>query len=76
MPRGEVRGLKAPGLSMDSVLFRRSIVERYGLRFSDARTSEDYGYNLVPATIWRDIWPDYELKCVYCGKISSDWMKH
>ena len=31
---------------------------------------------MVPATIWRNIWPDYEIRCVNCGAISQDWIKH
>ena len=29
-----------------------------------------------PGLIWRNIWPDYECKCVYCGKLDWDWGKH
>ena len=44
---GEEVRRRAPGASMDGMLFRRSFVERYGLRFNETRTSEDYGYNLA-----------------------------
>ena len=39
------RGVRT--VSMDGKLFRRSFVERYGLRFNGSRINEDYGYNLA-----------------------------
>ncbi len=33
--------------SMDGKLFRRSFIEKYGLRFNGTRANEDYGYNLT-----------------------------
>ena len=35
------------GVSMDGKLFRRSFIERYGIRFNVTRANEDYGYNLA-----------------------------
>jgi hypothetical protein len=29
-----------------------------------------------PGAIWGDVWPDYEMKCVACGKLDWDWFKH
>ena len=29
-----------------------------------------------PGSILGDLWPDYEMKCQYCGKLDWDWFKH
>ena len=29
-----------------------------------------------PATIWRNIWPDYECRCTHCGALDWDWFKN
>lgn len=44
---GKVETRNGGGVSMDGKLFRRSFVERYGLRFAGTRANEDFGYNLA-----------------------------
>ena len=44
---GEVRRTGSGGVSMDGKLFRRSFVDRYGLRFNGTRANEDFGYNMA-----------------------------
>ena len=44
---GEVLRTGRGGVSMDGKLFRRSFVERYGIRFNGTRANEDFGYNMA-----------------------------
>ena len=44
---GELIRQSSGGVSMDGKLFRRSFIERYGIRFNGTRANEDYGYNLA-----------------------------
>ena len=43
----ETRLRRGASMKMGGKLFRRSFVERYGLRFNGSRVNEDYGYNLA-----------------------------
>jgi hypothetical protein len=44
---GDVIRQSGGGVSMDGKIFRRSFIERYGIRFNSTRANEDFGYNLV-----------------------------
>lgn len=44
---GEVIRESSGGVSMDGKIYRRSFIERYGIRFNGTRANEDLGYNLA-----------------------------
>lgn len=44
---GVVRRHSSGGVSMDGKLYRRSFIDRYGLRFNGTRANEDFGYNMA-----------------------------
>ena len=44
---GNVIRQSGGGVSMDGKIYRRSFIERYGIRFNDTRANEDFGYNLA-----------------------------
>lgn len=44
---GEAIRESSGGVSMDGKVFRRSFIERYGIRFNGTRANEDLGYNLA-----------------------------
>ncbi len=44
---GEAIRESSGGVSMDGKIYRRSFIERYGIRFNGTRANEDLGYNLA-----------------------------